>query len=494
MKPFLVLLACALVWLCACGPRPGSSGEGRGILVIAIDGLRADHLGIGGNDRPATPVLDGLARQGVWFANARSTSPDLEGAHASLLTGCDPLLSSRLGKGGEASSALSRWLIPAAVPSLAEELLRGGYDTAAFADHPSIDETLGYGRGFREFRALREEDAALAGEGFEAASTKFERWLGDRSRSQDWFAYIEAHDLVRQWSRRQEDPRWSRLYEPRPELAMVPPLGAFRRGFYALSRDRWGGGPITLGEYEARYDGELTNLDAKIGRVLERLRATGRLRNTTVIVVGTHGMSFGEGGLYLDAGKLDDADLHVPLIVRQPLGSGAMTQVHSHVVSLVDVAPTVLELAGIPRPATMHGVSLMPTLKGDAAPLRRYAFAAGGLLQGRSVIDDRYCYEEDRANAIGDRLVRETWLGTTAVSGGEQRTHLHDRGLSRAMGHLASTEDGEVQGRLRTVLRQWMDRVEAARAALQSPGADARGALESLVDPARSAWATESAR
>jgi len=62
------------------------------------------------------------------------------------------------------------------------------------------------------------------------------------------------------------------------------------------------------------------------------------------------------------------------------------------------------------------------------------------------------------------------------------------------MDHLASTEDGEVQGRLRTVLRQWMDRVEAARAALQSPGADARGALESLVDPARSAWATESAR
>lgn len=495
-RSFLVL--CSLAWLCACGPRPGDEHEGRGVLVLAIDGLRADHLGVGGNDRPATPVLDGLARQGVWFSNARSTTPDLEGAHATILTGCDGRLASRsAGAGPETATAFARWLIPDVLPSLAEELLRAGYDTAAFADHASIDESLGYGRGFREFRALREEDAAAAGEGFEAASSKFERWLAERSPSSDWFAYVEAHDLVRLWSRRREDPRWSRLFPPRPLMDSVPPVGAFARGFFALARDRWGGGPITIGEYEARYDGELANLDAQIGRVLERMRASGRLRNTTIVVVGTHGTSFGESGLYLDAGTLSDSDLHVPLIVRQPLSAQGMRGggVHVHIVSTVDVAPTVLDLAGLPRPATMHGVSLAPAVRGEDRALRRYAYASGGLLHGRAVHDDRFCLDESRPGEAEQPQVRETWFGAPQPMSSATRVHLHDRSVPGGGGHIGlGASDAEAQARLAAAAAGWFQRLEEVRLVLHGPGGGRQEALQSLSAPARAAWATEPPR
>lgn len=494
-----LLVPCLVLCLWACGPRPGADHQGRGVLVIAVDGLRADHLGVGGNERPATPVLDGLARQGVWFGNAWSTTPDLEGAHAAILTGCDGRLASRgAGAGSETATAFARWLIPPALPSLAEELLRAGYDTAAFADHPSIDESLGYGRGFREFRALREQDAAVSGEGFETAAAKFERWLAGRPPSKDWFAYVEAHDLVRLWSRRREDPRWSRLFPPRPELDSVPPVGAFARGFFALPRDRWGGGPITIGEYEARYDGELANLDGKIGRMLERLRASGRLKDTTIIVVGTHGTSFGEGGLYLDAGTLSDADLHVPLIVRQPLSAGGPRAAleHAHIVSTIDVAPTVLELAGLPRPATMHGVSLAPAVRGQVEqPLRRYAFASGGLLHGRAVHDDRWCREESRPGEAEQPQVRETWFGAPQPMSSNVRLHLHDRAAPGGGGHLGpGASDAEADARLAAVAQIWFARLEEVRGALHGRRGDPQEALRSLAGPARAAWAVEQAR
>jgi hypothetical protein len=481
------LLMAGLVALASsCGPKPGAVGEGRGILVIAIDGLRADHLGVGGNDRPATPVLDGLARQGTWFADARAATPDLEGAHAALLTGCDPRLARRLDRVATDRSAIARWWIPPALPSLAEELLRAGYDTALFGDHSSLDETLGFGRGFRDFRGLREEDAGVLGDGFEVAAAKFERWLGSHPLSQDWFAYVEAHDLVRLWTRREVDPRWSSLYEPRPELAIVPPTGAFLRGFHAVPYERWARGPLTLGDYELRYDGELTSLDAKIGRLLQRLHAAGRLANTTVVVVGAFGTSFGEGGVYLDSGTLLDSDLHVPLIVRQPLSASSKGRVHRSIVSTVDLAPTLLELAGAVPPATMHGASLAAILRGSDQPARRVAHASGGLLEASSACDEGLCVGILRPDIVLDRQVRESWLGARGSVQGAPSPYAMPRGQGAG--------DPVREQQLSLALIEWDKAVHAAREVLQGAGGDPQRALQSLVEPARAARTGEVAR
>src|SRR6185436_7712959 len=102
----------------------------------------------------------------------------------------------------------------------------------------------------------------------------------------------------------------------------------------------------------------LRQLDSKLGRLFEALRRIDRLKNTTVVVVGSYGVSFGESGLILDSGTLSDADLHVPLIIRpapqQACARGTKVQ---HIASTIDLAPTLLELEQIPVPRAMHGVS-----------------------------------------------------------------------------------------------------------------------------------------
>ncbi|MCZ6598889.1 MAG: sulfatase-like hydrolase/transferase, partial [Planctomycetota bacterium] len=130
-----------------CGHAGGAEASGPSVLVVAIDGLRADHVGCYGYDLPTTPTLDQLAADGVAFSEAFSTAPLPLPAHVSLLTGCDPNVARRLGSTGE----MERWRVPHEVPRLAVSFLRHGYATAAFLDHELLAERLGLGSGFQRY-------------------------------------------------------------------------------------------------------------------------------------------------------------------------------------------------------------------------------------------------------------------------------------------------------------------------------------------------------
>ena len=142
-------LASLVPFLAACG-KPGSTGDvGRGVLVIAIDGLRADHLSCYGYDLPTTPGLDALASDGVRFRQTFSSAPSLLPAHFGLMTGCDPTLARRLHLNDElAASVEERWLVPEKVPHTAVEFLVGGFASAAFVDDPLLGKQFGFGPGF----------------------------------------------------------------------------------------------------------------------------------------------------------------------------------------------------------------------------------------------------------------------------------------------------------------------------------------------------------
>jgi len=303
----------ALLWIASCGPESAELRQSRGVLVIAVDALRVDHISGLGYDRPTTPALDRLAEEGATFTDAWSASPDVLPAHAAILTGCDPGLAHRPGltQKGPASD-LTGWLVPDGLASLAQEFLARGFETAGFADHPAVAPIRGVARGFQTFGGYREDavdpDLEL---GFDGVATKFVHWLSGRNASADWFAYLQVNDLERVWSRRGGDARWGTLYEPRPQLAAMPPVAEGDHAFFAIPRPRWAGVPRSVAEYELNYDGAIAHLDTKLGRLLERLRRMGRLENTTVIVVGTFGVSFGGGGLYLDSGALSPAGLRV---------------------------------------------------------------------------------------------------------------------------------------------------------------------------------------
>jgi arylsulfatase len=431
-------LTAALAWpLATCAEPTSAASRGRGVLVIVVDGLRADHVSSAGYDRDTTPEIDALARDGVSFREAFTTAPWVLPAHVSLLTGCDPLIARRSLPPEVPPSVLTLWHVPERAPHFASELLRSGYRTAAFVDHGWIAPVHGLARGFQRFstpssEVIRtEQDVGISG-----VRRRFEPWLRQIDADESWFAYLEVDDLHRIWT--SSDPAVDTYFEPREELATVPPVGAAPRIFFAAPRSRWPGGVRTLGECEARYDGAIRRVDHELGKLFDELRRLARFDSTTIVVTSGHGFGFGEAGLILDHGTLTDVDLHVPLIVK-PAGGVLFERglVTSALASLCDLAPTLLEIEHVAPSGAMHGVSLTDALRGGASR-RAFAFARCGYQEGIAVIDERYCFESVSPWITEDRMLALSWYGGPPPPDKKQREVLHDRRADSALGHRAS--------------------------------------------------------
>lgn len=476
----------------ACGPRPGGEKTGRGVLVIVVDALRADHVSHLGYDRKTTPYLDALAAGGTSFTSMYSASPETLPAHAAILTGCDPMLARRIPIDGPSrGTAVTDWYLPDELPRLPREFLAHGYATAAFVDHPAVSPVCGFGAGFQEFGGYEStsEGGALAS-GFEGVSSRFLNWVFGLDRSQDWFAYVQLDDLERLWLR--PDQKWDTFFEPRSELSAVPPVADDERVYFALPRGRWDGGSRSIGQLEARYDGALCSLDQSLGRLFEKLRRGGRWDATTVVVVGSHGVGFGEAGVIADTGTFSDCDLRVPWIVRAGAGLGGLDEGHrggqeQQLASLVDLAPTLLELQGIPLPVGMGGVSHIETFRGIPHGERREpVFATGGLQSGFAAIEGQLCYEESSPGGLEQDAVSplsRSWYGDDLDHRKEVRRFLHDRGVGSARaGHLgASAGDVQAMERLSRVGREHYAWIEKARKVLQAGPGEREGFDPALV-------------
>ena len=428
VRRLLASLAVAASCGLACTERAPTAQQGRGVLVIAIDGLRADHVGLYGYDRDTTPALDQLARGAVVFNHAFSSAPWALPAHAALLTGCDPNVARRLLPAGAPETLLTVWNVPSAAPRAAHEFLRQGYRTAGFFEHPRLTPVHGLDPGFEFFR-----EGGSTERGAGAVVQEFQNWLRGLDRKQNWFAYLQVEDLGRIW--RSVDLKWDKYFPVRPELDWVPPIGMADHPFFSIPRQHWTGGLETLGEYEAEYDGAIRRIDAELGRMFKRLVRERRFQRTTIVVVGTHGMGFGEAGLLLDHGTLSSIDLHVPLIVRPAdrglpgVGGWARGERVDAVASLVDVAPTVLDLLGLDLPRAMQGVSQEVLCRdpGAVAP-RRFAFASCGRQEGYAVLTERWTFEA-RMPWSEHRGLSRSWYGDEERHVGDYCERLQDREL-----------------------------------------------------------------
>jgi arylsulfatase A-like enzyme len=454
------------VLLGACTPGDERPRRGRGVLVIAMDSLRVDHFGAAGYDRNTTPTIDGLLEEGVWFSQAFSAAPGIMPAHVALLTGCDPQIARQPLPSDFGFASLSKlWRVPQAAPSLAAEFLAEGFRTAAFMDHAWLAPHYGFSRGFESFQAfsggtpLDEHDLGAGGIG-----RSFYHWLNSLEKDADWFAYLTVNDLER--SIRVANPAWDSFFEARAELDQIPPVVRATHAFFALA-DGLGAMPgLSVGEYEARYDGSLRQLDSKLKRLLAQLEAQGKRRQTTVCLIGTFGIGFGEAGLYLDHGTLENVDLHVPWILLPAEGLDISRGLRSpHLASSLDLMPTLLELYGIEVPAGVHGVSQIPALRKDGAAVREFAYSAGGLSQGFAVHDGRYSFSSTLPATRGDGALKASWYGVPEITSQRRRMTLVDRqpadpgaplspGISTAL--LARGED-------------WYTWIQHARDALHNP-------------------------
>lgn len=343
------IAALAALALAACsGPEPPAEPP-HGLVLVVVDTLRADGLSAYGNPRPTSPAIDSLAEGGAVFERALSHAPWTYPGFVGLLSGSYP--SPRV---LAADRSLAR--------SLVEPLRDAGIATAAFTEGAYVSRRFGMDRGFDHF--VEEEGPVHlqrpdehAGQGSAertfGAAIDWLRASGDRR----FFVMIHTYEV--------HIP-----YRHRDYAESLPPgsLGPTYEHPTALEVRR-GTRPVgatELAYVRALYDGGVRSVDRQVERLLAALRETGLADRTVIALTSDHGEDLGDRDprfLGWHGHRLFDEVLHVPLILHDPRFRWPVRRVGAQV-RLVDVMPTLLELARVPAPPDLDGRSLVPLLLG----------------------------------------------------------------------------------------------------------------------------------
>ncbi len=289
----------------------------RTVVVITLDTLRYDRLGSSGRSPSITPALDALAERSAVFEHTWTTAPLTVPSHASLFTGLLPPQ-----HGLRTNEPIGR--LPTEAITVAEAFRDAGFETAAFVSASVLSgERTGLDAGFDLYDDVPQP---AAGE------------LHARERVGE-----ETVALALDWLRARGDGEafvWVHLFDPHAPYDAPPPFGA---------------GPEHAAD-ETGYDAEVRYTDDCVGRLLDGLAALGR-ENALIVVTADHGESLGEHGERTHGFLLGEATLHVPLLISAPEQVAPGRRDES--ASLIDVAPTVVGLAGLPVPRGMGGVPLL---------------------------------------------------------------------------------------------------------------------------------------
>jgi len=359
-----LLLTLALSF--ACSPRstehsaPHLPRPTRGYILISLDTLRADHLGCYGYPLDTSPFLDRLSRRGALFENAVVQYPSTLTSHMSIFTGLYP---------GQHGVFPPEGVLSEEIPTLPALFLERGFRTAAYTEGGFLRARFGFRRGFEIFGAHDRSH----GEEVERTFMRGVRFLRSLEEDERFFLFLHTYAVHAPYQPPAEHLRsfWSG----------DPPEGAFsptgpelaQRSAESLDGEvvRW---------LAALYDAEIHYLDSVLEDFFQQLDDLGLSEEVTVIVTSDHGEELKEHGR-LNHDQLYDEVLHVPLILLHPeIEPGLRSR---HLVESVDLAPTLLELAGRERPEGLPGHNLFADLRKPApdepeASQRAYAEASYG--------------------------------------------------------------------------------------------------------------------
>ena len=306
------------------------------VLIILLDGARADHMGCFGYPLETTPHMDTLAREGLRFSDVVTPSPWSRPAFASLLTGRYP---SSIGMGGEAEQLADGDL------GLASLLSSKGYATWAVLSHPFLNPISGVGEGFDQFRLV--VDRTVWPKGL-SASLVTDAVLEQLDEADGLPFFMVAHyaDPLHDWVPIEGLEFGDPLYSGPLEGGL---------GMNDLLRGRRNWTEADLAELRSHYDSELAYVDTQIGRLLAGLTDSGLRANTLIVLTSTHGMQlFDHGGLG-DSQSLHDELIHVPLLLAGPGVEPGLNEVGA---SLIDLAPTLCEYLDLAVPDVMEGTPM----------------------------------------------------------------------------------------------------------------------------------------
>ncbi len=349
---FLALLALGAA--VGCGKVTQRSIPDRlNILLITVESVRTDHVGSYGYQRGTTPAIDALAAEGVVFENAYAPTSWTLPSHASIFTGLYPSAHRVIS---------SRNKLDDSYVTLAERLSEAGYETAGFVSGPWLQAPLNLHQGFKKY----DQSASSGKETSEADITNpaMERLLIDYLRS----------------GLDEERPFFIFAYLWDPHYDYIPP-SPYDRTFVSEDavpielRNYFTGGIVTrrisprqLAYVISQYDGELLWTDSLLGRLWVELKDRGLWDRTAIILTSDHGEEFFDHGTKGHKNNLHEESVHIPLIMKIPGGPEASRS--PRLTSLVDLYPTILEIAGVNEAGPHHGESLL----GAPSPGRRIYF------------------------------------------------------------------------------------------------------------------------
>ncbi len=318
--------------------RAPQAAHAAGLLLITIDTLRADHLGCYGYRLGATPAIDALAKLGAKFEHAFAAAPLTLPSHAALLTGTYPFYNGVRDQPG--------FRLPSEIPTLAESFAGAGYATGAVLGSPVLSRRFGLDRGFDEYddrfsTSTEEQEAGLPNikRPAETVVRLALAWLDSKPSGKPFFL-------------------WLHFYDPHLPYRAPEPF-----------RSRFAGRP---------YDGEIAYTDSALAKLFAALRSRGLFDSTTIALTADHGEGLGDHGESTHGYFIYDSTLRVPLLVKAATlttagtPSGSVGTAHSAdiqaPVSLVDLTPTLLRLAGIDIPAIMQGTEFSGSIVSREEP------------------------------------------------------------------------------------------------------------------------------
>lgn len=367
-------------------PPPGRTARPN-VVVYLVDTLRADHVGVYGYGAPTTPALDAVARESVVCAHARAQSSWTRPAVATLLTGLSPYTHRTMDK-------LQR--LPEEIDTLAERLGAAGYRTGFVTTNVNVSGKFGFRQGSELFSYLTDRRGGRAAK---ADSTRVNeiaiRWLESLEGDAPFFLFLHTVDPHAPY---EPEARFLARFAPEPDDAR---LGQ-RRALARLERADAPPDARTMAQLLALYDAEVAANDEAFGALVGWLEQKGLWDDTLLLFVSDHGEEFFEHGKTEHGRTLYEEQLRVPMVWKLPGNLGAGRRLETPV-DQIDVAPTILEAAGLALPAALPGRSLWPALAAGAALAERPSTA---LLDRLS-----YAYESvyDRGFKLIRRLDRDTY-------------------------------------------------------------------------------------
>jgi len=304
------------------------------IILVTIDTWRADAAGFAGNHAVKTPFLDSLAARGVVFANAHAHNVITLPSHTNILTGLNPFQHGVRENSG--------FVLDAKYTTLAERLKQAGYTTGAFIAAFPLDSRFGLNQGFDVYD-----------DNYGKGKAALDLNMPERRAA----AVLEP--AVKWWQSNAGRKRflWVHVYDPHAPYDPPEPF-ATEYGAPALNvpvaKPRF---PISeAGVRMHRYLGEVASVDAALAQHLAPILTN----DTTIIVTGDHGEALGDHGELTHGLFAYEATLKVPLILAAP---GVPHRLESEFVRHIDIAPTILQRAGLTMPSDLPGQSLLGALK-----------------------------------------------------------------------------------------------------------------------------------